>query len=255
MLTGCIGDQSGGQPTLERATPASQEDGATARETGTAGPEVLPRGDAEAALRSTGNFTATWRYNGSNAPGHERAIRYEFRADVDAKRGRITFSHRDPSDGGTWGGEMFGVDDTTYTRLGRGANASYVTNARQLNVSELSLNRVVIYQRNVRGLERVGRATHHGVPVTRYELTRADADLWPLRGATGTSPEDLTGVHVAYVVLVDDDGLVRFESWSFTGTNSDGEPASGSWGYELTAVGSTNVDDPAWLDDAKAQSE
>ena len=56
-------------------------------------------------------------------------------------------------------------------------------------------------------------------------------------------------------MLVDADGLPRYESWSFEGETDDGETITGEWEYTLTKVGSTTVDDPEWLAAAQAAAE
>ncbi|MFC7172548.1 hypothetical protein ACFQL0_02530 [Haloplanus litoreus] len=84
--------------------------------------------------------------------------------------------------------------------------------------------------------------------VTRFELSEASS---PLIRAGSVSTAGSSGVveitDFRYVVLVDANGLSRYESWSFTGRTTEGETVSGEWEYTLTGVGSTTVEDPEWL--------
>jgi hypothetical protein len=103
-----------------------------------------------------------------------------------------------------------------------------------------------------------GSETFDGVAVERYELSEADSQLIQAgsaasAGAAGSGNMEITDFQ--YVVLVDEDGLSRFESWSFSGRTADGQVVTGEWEYSLTKVGSTTVEDPDWLAEAEAQAQ
>lgn len=80
-------------------------------------------------------------------------------------------------------------------------------------------------------------------------VTRSDADgrsLW-WAGASvveGGEPDDVRSVKCSHALLVDGDGLVRSEAWTYTGTTNDGQEVRFSWAYTSTGVGSTPVEDP-----------
>jgi len=98
-----------------------------------------------------------------------------------------------------------------------------------------------------------GTETFDGVRVTRYELTEASSQLIQADSAVSGGSTGVTDISDRHsVVLVDDDGVSRHESWSFTGRTAEGQQVSGEWEYSLTGVGSTVVDDPDWLAEAKA---
>jgi hypothetical protein len=97
-----------------------------------------------------------------------------------------------------------------------------------------------------------GSEQFDGVTVTRYELTEANSQVIQAGSRTDGSAgvAEITDFH--YVVLVDENGLSRYESWSYTGRTGEGETVSGEWEYSLTKVGGTTVADPDWLADARA---
>jgi hypothetical protein len=101
-----------------------------------------------------------------------------------------------------------------------------------------------------------GTETFDGVTVERYEPSRASPQLVQAGSAAGAGvgSGNVGVTDFQYVVLVDADGLPRFESWSFTGETTDGQRSTGEWECSLTGVGSTTVADPDWLADAEAGS-
>lgn len=260
VLAGCTGGGGGGAaPATDTDAPTdAPSDAGVDSETGgdTSGERgSLDLTEPEVALRDAGSFTATWRFSGVDEDGVEGAVAYTYRADLDGERAHVSWTAEEGGESTTGVFETFTADGTTFTRITSDDSAFYQAQPQEeFDVLAQSLGRTTIYDTDVDGLTRVGTETFDGVRVTRYELSEADAMLWAGLGTTGTEPDDLAEFEVDYTVLVDGDGLARYESWSFTGTTNDGVTTSGSWAYELTDVGTTAVPDPDWLADAKAQT-
>lgn len=214
--------------------------------------------DAEQALRDAGSFTVTWTYSGVDERGVETEVRREFYVDLDDERSlSLVSSMRDgQSDGGSM--EQFFADGTTYVRSGPADSPTYFSYEQETSdplATAISLSQARAYEATD-DLSFEGTETYDGVSVERYELSEASSQLIQAGSAAGAGAGsgnvEITDFH--YTVLVDSDGLSRFESWSFEGRTDDGETITGQWEYSLTAVGSTTVDDPDWLAEAQAAS-
>jgi hypothetical protein len=247
MLTaGCLGGEgpAGGASGEAENTPDS--DGAAAADS----PELT---DPETALRDAGSFTVTWQYAGVDATGTGTEVTHEYRADLRGERSlTVTSSSRENRAEGTT--EQFVADGTTYVRTGTSEAPSYVSYPGTADVvgTAIALSQARAYGAN-ENLTSLGSERVDGVPVTRYERSEADSQLIQAGSAAtsgGPGTAEITDFH--YVVLVDEDGLSRYESWSFTGRRVEGQAISGEWEYTLTNVGSTSVDDPDWLAEARA---
>lgn len=249
MLTaGCLGGGGGaaGEASGDSETTPGGDGAAT--DTGD-GPDLT---DPEAALRDAGSFTVTWEYAGVDATGTRTDVTHEYYADLRGERSlTVTSSSRDGQPEGTT--EQFVAGGTTYIRSGPADAPSYASYPGTADVvgTAIALSQARAYGAN-EDLASRGTETFDGVRVTRYELSEADSQLIQAgsaaaSGAPGTA--EITDFH--YVVLVDEDGLSRYESWSFTGRTAEGQAISGEWEYSLTRVGSTTLDDPDWLADAQ----
>jgi hypothetical protein len=247
MLTaGCLGGEgpAGGASGEAENTPDS--DGAAAADS----PELT---DPETALRDAGSFTVTWQYAGVDATGTGTEVIHEYYADLQGERSlTVTSSSRDGQPESTT--EQFVADGTTYIRSGPANAPSYASYPGSADVvgTAIALSQARAYGANEDMTNR-GSERFDGVSVTRYELSEADSQLIQAgsaatSGAPGTA--EITDFH--YVVLVDEDGLSRYESWSFTGRTAEGRAISGEWEYSLTKVGGTTVDEPDWLTNARA---
>ncbi|MEF8779152.1 MAG: hypothetical protein V5A46_00565 [Haloferacaceae archaeon] len=217
--------------------------------------ESFELSDPEAALRDAGSFTVAWTYAGVDAAGRESAVTREFYADVAAERSyTVTSSTTDGQpDGGTT--EQFVAGGVTYFRSGTGDAATYTSYEGSTDVlgAAIALSQARAYGSND-DMTFVGTETFDGVGVDRYELPDAGRALILAGSTAASSPDDLRITDFEYVVLVDGNGLSRYESWSFSGVADDGTEVRGSWEYALTGVGSTAVDDPDWLEEARAQA-
>jgi hypothetical protein len=212
---------------------------------------------AEARLREAGSFTSTWTYRGTDADGGDGAVSHTYYADLDGERTHVLVSTAgDDADAG-W--EQFSTGGTVYSRFGSGEGSFYqVETDVDADVVGDAVSSAGVYARgDLSDLSRVGTEQFDGVTVTRYELTDAESTVWragAVAAAAGGSAPDVEMQSVEYVVLVDRDGLARYESWTYTGRTADGRTVSGAWEFSLTAVGSTTFDDPEWLAEAEAQA-
>jgi hypothetical protein len=259
---GCLG--GGGVPDAGGADGASDGadadtqsgDADTNAGDGQSGADDLELSDAEQALRDAGSFTATWTYRGVDERGVEAEVRYEFYVDTVGERSLTVLSSA--RDGQPDGGSMqqFVADGTTYVQSGPADAPTYFSSEQPMSdplATAVGFSQARVYESDD-DLSFAGTETFDGVPVDRYELSEVDSQLVQAGSAagvaTGSGEARITDFH--YTVLVDADGIARYESWSFEGETTDGEVISGQWEYSLTKVGSTTVDDPEWLAAAQA---
>ncbi|GAB6860928.1 hypothetical protein ACFR97_00030 [Haloplanus litoreus] len=250
VTAGCLGGGGAAVDTAGAADAPATEPGEGAVAGQTDGDDSTPDlTDPEAALREAGSFRVTWQYAGVDTSGVRSEVNHEYAVDLRAERSlTVTSSTRDGrSDGGT--SEQFVSDGITYVRSGPSDATTYASYPGTADVvgTAIALSQARAYGADedltARGTERFD-----GVSVTRFELSEASS---PLIRAGSVSTAGSSGVveitDFRYVVLVDANGLSRYESWSFTGRTTEGETVSGEWEYTLTGVGSTTVEDPEWL--------
>jgi hypothetical protein len=272
VTAGCVGGGGGGSG--EAAADASggtaggsqsgDSDGAgdsdgSADSAGNVGSDDLELADTEAALREAGSFTVVWTYSGVDQSGSETDVNREFYADLETGRTlTVISSMRDgQSDSGTM--QQFFADGVTHVRSGSEESPTYFSYEQES--TDVVATAIAFSQARAYGSDEnvmfEGTETFDSVTVQRYELTRADSQLIQAGSAAGVAAGsgNVEITDFRYVVLVDEDGLSRFESWSFSGETTDGQTVRGEWEYSLTKVGSTTVDDPEWLAEAEAQSQ
>jgi hypothetical protein len=262
LTAGCLGgggdadvaDATSGGSGADDGGQSDASDGASASDSD----EELELSDAEQALRDAGSFTVTWTYSGVDERGVETEVSREFYVNLDDERSLSVVSSM--RDGQPDGGSMaqFSADGTTDVRSGPADSPTYFSYDQETTdplATAISLSQARAYGAN-EDLSFEGTETFDGVSVERYELSEASSQLIQAGSAagaaTGSGNVEITDFH--YTVLVDGDGLSRFESWSFEGRTDDGQTISGQWEYSLTAVGSTTVDEPDWLAEAQAAS-
>lgn len=248
VLAGCAGG-IGGAPGEDDGSGDGGAGDAGGPDDGDAGAD---RGFAEreAALRAAGSYTSTWNYTTQGLDDELDGLTVTHRTDIATNRTHVSYGGMDGE-----GYEQFRDGAALYSRYGSADDPYYAVNENGGTLLSDSLTYGGIYaDGDLDGLERVGTETFDGVSVTRYE---ADGQsLWWAGSAVvgGGQPEDVTDVAVRYTLLVDGDGLVRSEAWTYTGTTNDGREVHFGWAYHITDVGRTVVDDPAWLADAKAST-
>jgi len=261
LSAGCLG--GGGSDAVDDSSGADPSDDgdaeADADAADTSGTEELELTDAEQALRDAGSFTTTWTYRGVDERGVETEVSRELYENLDEERSlTVLSSTRDgQADGGSM--QQFTADGVTYVRSGPADSPTYFSYEQQTTdplATAIGLSQARAYSAND-DLSFEGRETYDGVSVERYELSEASSQLVQAGSAVdagaGSGNVRVTDFH--YTVLVDADGLPRYESWSFEGETDDGETITGEWEYTLTKVGSTTVDDPEWLAAAQAAAE
>ena len=251
VLAGCAGGGDVG-PAAEGGDAGSTGDDGSGTD-GADGDE-FDLGDPERLLRDAGSFTVTWSYAGVDASGVETEFTREFYADLESERSysRTVSATDGQADGG--GFEQFVADGVTHTRFGSDDDAVVTSQEGSAEVlgTAIALSQARAYGADD-GLVFAGTETFDGVTVDRYELSATDEALIRAGSvAAQGEPGTLEVTEFGYVVLVDGDGLSRHQSWTFSGRMDDGTEVSGSWEFSLTAVGSTTVDDPDWLDEAGA---
>ena len=266
FLAGCVGG-GGGSPTAADA-PGSEggtsegggSDAADGGDGGSGGGDDSARADdgldltdPEAALRDAGSFTATWRYAGTDERGQRGEIGFTYYADLDAGQTHIVYTTNGGAEAAGW--EVYSTDAATYTRFGSGENAFYQAVEEERDVVGEAVSHAGVYRYgDAEGMHYAGTETYDGVAVKRYELTDADSMWWAAGAAMQGADAEVTVTDFEYVALIDEDGLARFESWSYAGETEDGEAVSAEWTYTVSAVGSTTVEEPDWLAEAAANA-
>ncbi|WP_254821167.1 DUF7537 family lipoprotein [Haloglomus halophilum] len=214
--------------------------------------------DREQVLREAGSFTATWRWSATGLDGESGAFDVTHTVDLEAGRSVTNWASSDGDD--TEGWQQFHADGVTYTRYGSGEDAFYTSGAGDTDLVASSLAYGGLYAAaDTDGLIDRGQERFDGVGVTRYELDESATVPWFAMGGGGgagtvSDPDQLEEVDWTYAVLVDGNGLARQETWGWTGRTADGRTVSYEAVYSITAVGSTSVDEPAWLSEAKASA-
>ena len=237
ILAGCVG----GSSDLTSQSPTDADDGSDG--------DVTLVENRTAALMAAGSYTAVWQMSFLNASEGESWLTYTNAVNFDDERS--TFDMRTASDGvESTAYESFQGDGVSYTRYGTGEDATYsVRDAPFTPTNTLFPVESYVSSGGLSEFSAAGTETYDGVTVTRYE--RTDRPAWI--GQQGSDAE-ITWTEFSYVVLVDADGLVRYESWGAEGVDADDGEHGMAFSYALTGVGSTAVDDPDWLGAADAQS-
>jgi hypothetical protein len=260
LLAGCTnvgGPAVPGSGNPDGDDGAAGGDGGGSATGGDASGDGFVAADREQALRDAGSFTATWRYGGTGLDAETGELSVTHAVDLDGERALTTWESSDGTE--TEGWQQFHVDGVTYTRYGAGDEAGYASAPGDTDLVATSLAYGGLYAAtDTDGLVATGQETFDGVQVTRYELAESATVPWFAAGGSGSAggadPDRLEEVDWTYTALVDGDGLVRYESWGWTGTTADGGTASFESAYSITGVGSTTVDDPTWLDEARDRS-
>lgn len=205
--------------------------------------------DPDAVLADAGSYTTTWTLRTTEDGALAGETVFTSAVDLDAER--AAFGMRVTEDGESAAAlETFHADGRTYQRTGQGAEASYTVREGQFDDrASFGFGGSSLYgPGDLEAFDYGGTETFDGVGVHRYE--RDERTGW-LTGGDRTDA-DVEFTDFRYVVLVDDDGLVRSESWEATGTDDDGVEYVVEFSYTVTGVGSTTVEDPDWLDETAA---
>ena len=200
-----------------------------------------------AALRDTGGYTAIWKMEFKKEGETVGATTYMHA--VDYENERSSFSMLMASEGEvSTDYESFHADGVTYARYGTGEDATYqVADAAFAPENTLfSVESHITDADDLAGFATVGTETYDGVTVTRYE--RTDRPVW----IAAQSPDsNFTWTKFTYTVLVDENGLVRSDSWGGEGVTDDGVTQTMEFSYSLTDVGSISIEEPDWVATAR----
>jgi hypothetical protein len=237
VTAGCLG---GGGP------PAGPQSGGGSGGGGGADAATLV-GNQTAALLEAGSYTTSWRLQSTEDGEVVSELAYTTAIDLDAERFHFT-STIGADEGSRTASESFYADGTNYQRFGSGEDVGYVqTEGTFGTTAQYGRSPAITGTGDLSEFTRSGTETVDGVQVTRYVLEeRASWVAGQLQ-----ADEDVRWTDFTYEVLVDGDGLVRSERWTSGGVDDDGVAHAVQYTYTVTGVGSTDVPDPDWLDDAR----
>jgi len=203
-----------------------------------------------AALLDAGGYTSTWEMKYTNEDEGTGSTTYTHAVDYENQRSSFEMQVTD-QDEVTNAFTNFYVDGVSYVRYGEGDEATYSASESLFTPENtmFPVESTITSASDLTEFSAVGTETYDGITVTRYE--RTDQPDWIAPQATGT---EFTWTEFTYVVLVDTDGLVRYENWSGEGVDEAGTETTMTFSYSLTGVGSTVIEDPNWLTIADAQT-
>jgi len=206
--------------------------------------------DHKAALEAAGSYTATWELRSGEA-GEAARSQTRHTALVDYHNERYLISQGVGSASESQGGSiLFYADGRSYRQVGPPENPSYGVQPAAFNPSiQATLRPMVPSSGDLSAFEYTGTTSYDGVTVKRYVLT--ERTPWLL--AQSQLDEEFRIGEFDYELMVDGDGLVRYERWHVMGTQA-GVERTVTFEYTLTDVGSTTVADPDWLAAAMAQN-
>lgn len=249
LLAGCSGTDAPAGGAAPATTASGPGDTGTDQTGDGAGADdgAAAVGDPAAILATAGSYTATWRY--TLAEGAATTQTQEFVVAVDRVANR-SFERSLTTDGtDTIAYERYSADGASYLKYGEGDEAYYRSGPQDTTVIADPMTDAD--PGDLSEFTHVGTEQFDGVTVDRYEY--ADPLLWRSYAAgTMGGTDNVTVTDFRLVVLVDRDGLARSTSWEVTGEGADGTPITSAWAYEITKVGATVVQEPAWLDAARA---
>lgn len=251
------GSDTGDDPTTTADSAGSDEPTATAtsRDSETDG---TPSGadnwgatDSEAALRAASSFTSSWTWQLSNPEtGGVDSVSASSAVDLANERAHHTMTI---SGGDGIIMETFHTDGAIYTRMASSDGSDepfYMVSEQAFDADEVLDYRGFIYDTTAlddwafEGTER-----YDGVSVRRYSYQGSD----PWLGTTHVDSE-FTAKSWTFTMLVDRDGIVRYQTYRVDGVDGENNAMWVEWEYTVTGVDSTTVADPGWLNDAKAHT-
>ncbi|MFB6077409.1 MAG: hypothetical protein ABEJ80_00345 [Halarchaeum sp.] len=204
-----------------------------------------------AAIEAAGSYASVWRMRSLEDGVVVGETTYRTAVDYENERYSFEATIADDGEVDTSVATYF-ADGTLAQRIGDDGDVQYASSDQTFTAGSLSsLGRApfVATTGSLDGFTEVGTETFDGVTVTHDEMNRA-ASWVAARGGS----DDFQWNEFAYVVLVDEQGLVRSETWRGTGTTDDGATRGVEFTYELTGVGDTTVAAPDWVEQARAAS-
>jgi hypothetical protein len=250
VLAGCTGagggDGGDGDEGVTTSEPAAPSDGGSAGDG-----DVALVENRTAALRAAGSYTSVWKMESSSEGEVVGGMTYTHAVDYENERSRFSMLMTNEGEVSN-DHETFHADGVTYARYGAGEDATYQVNEAPFapENAPFSVQSYVADGEDLSDFTAVGAETYDGVSVTRYE--RTDRPNWV---AAQGADDEFTWTEFTYTVLVDEDGLVRSESWGGEGVDDGGVRHTMEFSYSLTDVGSTSVEEPDWIEAARDQVE
>jgi hypothetical protein len=260
MTAGCLG---GGGPGTDAATTATTSPGdvesASGADTDSAadtGTESAPGDEWNLsepirALQDAGSFTATWTWRAND--GTETGT-IELRQTVDLANERSHLTSTTVDGDGEFVMEYFYADGVQYTRIisdDPDSESMYVATESEFESNTMLYDRGYAYDASdLEEWSSEGVTTYDGVSVRKYAYT--GDDLWI--GTSAWEDEEFQVTDVTFEMLVDRDGVARYQKYYVEGVTEEGSTEWFEWEYTVTNVGSTTVDDPEWLDEALEQT-
>lgn len=244
-----------------QSTPASgttPTDDGTGGATATPGPAAtgpagsaqdLARTDPEATLQAAGSYTSNWTFRTNRAAEHD-ATTMVFRQQVDVGSERAFSSIRIVGDEVQLFENLY-ADGMQYTRVSTdsGSQVTYMGGEMPFDSRSSAVSYGFVYDYSV--FERysyAGTETFDGVPVSRFVFDATEAWL----AAEQVADQGMTVESAHMEMLVDADGIPRYQRYRVEGTDSSGAVWY-DFEFTITDVGSTTVPDPAWLGEAQQQ--
>ncbi|QSG15934.1 DUF7537 family lipoprotein [Halapricum desulfuricans] len=247
VLAGCsggTGDGPAASPTtdtpVDSGNDTTDEPPATDEPPTTDDPDDWERTNARVALESAGSYTSTWVWR-SNADDVEEMT---FTARVDFTTDRVHNTMR-------IGGEEVTLIDNYYadgvqhTRFSSndGSDASYFQSESSFDDAGSVWDYGFAYDTSAfEEWTNQGTETYDGVTVRRYVYEATDQYLG---GQTPDSEFDVASAR--FELLVDRDGVPRYQLYEVEGTDSDGTSQWFEWELTISDVGSTTVEAPDWV--------
>jgi len=259
VLAGCFG--GGVTDSGDDDAPDSDDSTGTTTDSASAGTAAgtgdLSLSEAETNLQNGRSFTTEWSYNLTTVEGITSTFSDRYQVDLTTNRSLEQYTAATGSQVRT-DYQRFVADGVRYTRYSSDGQAYYTSTDEVPSVFDSATGRASSsYTYLEEDAQFVGQERFDGETVSRYEYT--DREAWETYNqgvAAGTfgTDENVTITDFAITTLVDGDGLARLTTWTLAGETESGQAVSAEWRYSVTDIGSTDVDDPAWLDEARTQT-
>lgn len=214
-------------------------------------PEALAATDPEARLAAVGSYTSVWTFTTNNVAEHSAtSLVFEHRIDHDARR---AYTSTRIEGAAVQVMENFYADGMQYSRVSVNGGEQVTHMASETTWDARSRNDAYGFMYDYSEFDRYefdGTTTYDGVPVRRYvfEASQSWLDAGQLAG------DDVDVDTASFEILVDADGIPRFQRYHVTGVDRSGTEVFYDFEFTITDVGSTTVADPGWLGQARQQA-
>jgi hypothetical protein len=250
VLAGCTGGNGPGTATPANNSTATPADGQSIEPVAELDASYL-NNNTEAAVEDGGSYTSETAYylylnttRGESESWANSTQRVDFESGQGAREAAQTFLGDQPT---TTTQSVYTANGTTYQRLNNSLGVSYDLQTgdggtvRPVNLTSFQGN--YTFLTSSFAYEANGTETVDGTTTVRYSSTNLTDDSYFV------SSEDAT-VSDASSTLYVDDGVVRRASISYNVTATTGSSAT-DLTISLTDIGSTTVQEPDWVDDAR----